>query len=174
MSTKWILGVLTVVLSFTFTACGSKYLDALDINKDKALYAEATQKGEIYNSLNTMAIVTATYLNQVDPQEYGDSNQSFLVGVYQPSVAQPDQNLGLKYKDASVYILSNGEKYKPILSEKLSDSNPKLVEMPLYNSWSEYYLIVFDVPTKELNIVFEDSKYGTISMDFVNISGKQR
>lgn len=150
-----------------FTGCGSKYIDALDINKEKAVYAEATQKGEILNSLNTVAIVTATYLNQAKPDTYGDQNQSFLVGVYYPSASMSDQNLGLSNPHAKIYIESAGVTYEPILSEKINPDNKMLINMPLFNSWNDYYYMVFNVPGRDMNFVFKDKNYGQSILHFV-------
>lgn len=160
-------GILITILALSLTGCGSKYVDALAINKEKALYAEATQKGEIYNSLQTVSIITATYLNQVNPQEYGDQNQSFLVGVYYPSASMGNENLGLTNPYASIYMEANGMEYKPILSEKLAPDSKLLVNMPLFNSWNDYYYMVFDVPGKALNFVFKDKNYGQSVLHFV-------
>jgi len=153
-----------LLMPFFFTAC-TKYIDVVNIDKTKVKYLEATEKGELYNSLDTIAIISATYMNQIYPSTYKEG-ETFLAGVYYPAVTKSSENLGLR-DDVEVYLLSNGKKYKTTSVEHLKPNDPLLVNMPLFSSWNDYYLVSFDkVEGDFFDLIIHDSAYGTISLHF--------
>jgi len=138
----------------------------IDIDKTKIKYMEATQKGEMYSALETVAIITATYMNKVEPQNF-NKGITLLVGVYYPAVSAPEENTGIDAEYLNVYVISNGTQY-PISSFKaLKSDDPLLLHMPLFNSWNDYYLLEFkDVNSSYFDFVVDDKRRGKIVLPF--------
>lgn len=156
--------ILATLLLITLTSC-SRYTDVIDVDKTKIKYIESTQKGEMYSALETVAIISATYMNKVEPQNYNNGIY-LLAGVYYPAVSTED-NIGIDAEYLSVYIASEGTRY-PIKSFRaLRADDPLLLHMPLFNSWSDYYLLEFqDVGGSYFDFVVDDKRRGKIVLPF--------
>ncbi|MFW6307957.1 MAG: hypothetical protein ACOC08_04875 [Campylobacterales bacterium] len=148
------------------TGCATKYEDALNINKLKAEYLEATRTGEILNALQTKVVATATYLNKIEPQKY-NNKETFVVGIYYPSVQNSATNQGLDSKYIDLFMEENGQKIEYEIKEELNQDHSLLSQMPLYSKWYKYYLIEFEkIESEEFAIVIKEASFGETKLEF--------
>lgn len=107
-------------------------------------YKEAldhTKKGEINDKFETKALISASYLSLIYPNdERYSKTESFLVGLY----------IANDYEDNKAGI--NNPSYKLTLNDKpfvastlLNKDDPLLKSMPLINRWSKYYIVEFEL-----------------------------
>jgi hypothetical protein len=115
----------------------------LDKNKNYKEALEFTQKKQLKNYLQTMAVFRATYLNKIYPQVY-ENNESFFVGVYIPNDIKKKEGL-----DNPLFELLLNDK-KPINVTRLKyDSSALIKQMPLINRWTKYYIVEFEKDDEE-------------------------
>ncbi len=159
---------LTLFLLLFINGCHSKVPKEIeDALKRDRYYEKAlsyTKKGEIIKSLETKAIIFATYLNKLDKKYKSDTNSSFLIGVYIDNDFKKDEKKGLnnpnftlKYQDGS----------KPILIKGLKEDSTLLKSIPLVNSWSNYYLVTFkDNHKRDVELIYTLKNYGETKLLF--------
>jgi len=154
-----------LIVMFSLNGCSSKIYSEL-INEDK-LYEKSllyTKKGEIVSSLETKAVVVATYLNPLD-QEYDDKDKDyFIVALY----AEKDlckSKAGLESDDCDIR-LKDGT--KPSKVEKLKKESSLLRYIPVHNGWFKYYLVEFPSKgeSKKVSLVFESRRFGKTELVF--------
>ncbi len=119
-----------------------------------------THKAQLIASLETKALLTATYLNPVFKHKNCKNfcidvkgGEYFFIGVY-------ISNSKIQRFDAQGYSLTlNGN--KPIEVKKLDKDDPLRYEMPMVDNWSTYYKVKFPkVDQDELTLVFENDRFG--------------
>ncbi len=119
-----------------------------------------TKKAQLIASLETKALLTATYLNPVfeyieckDLCMSDATEEYFFVGVYiTDSEDHEFNNKGYKLK------LNGAE---PIGVQKLEKNDPLRYQMPMINNWSTYYKVKFpNVKGNALKLTFENDRFG--------------
>ena len=126
-----------------------------------------TQKAQLIASLETKALLTATYLNPVYDHDKGrnfsmdvSDGEYFFIGVFISGSKKHHFN-------AKGYSLTlNGA--KAIEVKKLKKDDPLRYEMPMVDNWSTYYRVKF--PTSDLktfNLIFESDRFGKDKLTFV-------
>ena len=130
-----------------------------------------TKKAQLIASLETKALLTATYLNPVlEYIESGEASDSarneeyFFIGVYITDSEDHEFN-------TKGYLLKlNGK--KPMGIQKLEKDDPLRYQMPMINNWSTYYKVKFSkVEGNELKLTFENDRFG---MDTLTYSKKMK
>jgi hypothetical protein len=119
-----------------------------------------TKKAQLIASLETKALLTATYLNPVfDYIDCKDSCMSnpneeyFFVGVY---ITDSEDH---EFNTKGYQLKLNGN--TPIGIQKLDKHDPLRYEMPMINNWSTYYKVKFPyVKGDELKLTFENDRFG--------------
>lgn len=165
-STLAALIVVSIVLLFGGCSTKTNYEEALNINTLKAKYLNATEKGEILNSLQTKVVATVTYLNKVDPKKFNEG-ENFIAGIYYPSIQNSAINEGLDSPNIELFMKVDGEKIEYTSAKEVKEDDSLLSQMPLYSKWYRYYLIKFeDVDAKEFDIVIKESSFGESVMEF--------
>ncbi|MGE4294474.1 MAG: hypothetical protein AB7E49_02095 [Campylobacterales bacterium] len=145
MKRLWIWVALALLLSgcgrsafFTFTGSAT-YADALP----------HTQRGEIADRFESKALLTASYLNAIYPQDarYQDG-EYFFVGLY---IDKDFQGEKAGINNPLYNLTLNGQPYESALKVEENDELLKL--MPLVNRWSRYYIVRFKTqPSHELSL----------------------
>ncbi|MEO1941423.1 MAG: hypothetical protein ABGW77_00855 [Campylobacterales bacterium] len=117
------------------------------------LYRKAltyTQRGQLSNSLETKALVDATYLNPLYPHRF--TSPTFLIGVYndfENNLTNPEFNLTL-----------NG--HPPT---EINNTIPSFVlykNFPFYNNWMRYYLVKFPKTGYPLKLKYQSQNWGAL------------
>ena len=158
------------------SACSTKEGDNISqlFTKDDIYHISLlnTQKAQLIASLETKALLTATYLNPVFTKEncknfsvnvYG--GEYFFVGVY---INGSKTN---HFNDKGYSLKLNG--MKPIEIKELDKDDPLRYEMPMVDNWSTYYKIKYPtVNSKELNLVFESDRFGKDVLTFTKVEEK--
>jgi hypothetical protein len=166
---KKILLLLTTL--FTLTSC-SIIRDDPNISqlfkKDDIYHISLlnTQKAQLIASLETKALLTATYLNPV----YVHANcknfrmsvkngEYFFVGVY--------INKSKKHHFSNKGYSLTLDGVNPIEVTKLDKDDPLRYEMPMVDNWSTYYKVKFPTSKKKkLNLIFQSDRFGKDVLEF--------
>jgi len=119
-----------------------------------------TKKAQLIASLETKALLTATYLNPVF--EYmkcknscmtNSKEEYFFVGVY---ITDSEDHA---FNSKGYELKLNGK--KPIGIQKLEKNDPLRYQMPMINNWSTYYKVKFPhVQGNALKLTFENDRFG--------------
>ena len=125
-----------------------------------------TKKAQLIASLETKALLTATYLNPVfDHIECNEACQSnpneefFFVGVY---ITDSEVN---EFNSRGYSLKLNGK--KPLGIQKLEKDDPLRYQMPMINNWSTYYKVKFPkVKGNDLNLTFENDRFGKDTLTY--------
>ena len=163
--------ILLLIILFALTSC-SAIRDDSNISqlfkKDDIYHISLlnTQKAQLIASLETKALLTATYLNPV----YTDTNcktvhmsvkngEYFFVGVYiNKSKTHHFNNKGYSLTLDGV---------KPIEINELDKDNPLRYEMPMVDNWSTYYKVKFPPSNrKKFNLIFKSDRFGKDVLEF--------
>ena len=175
MYTKILLLSTTLASLFFFNGCTIKENSSLEqlFKKDDIYHISLvnTQKAQLIASLETKALLTATYLNPV----YTSDNcknfcmsvvgaEYFFVGVF---ITDSDKN---EFNSRGYLLTLNGQ--KPLKITELDKNDPLRYEMPMMNNWSTYYKVKFPmVQGKKLELTFENDRFGK---DILNYSKAQK
>jgi hypothetical protein len=154
--------IITTILFFT-TGCSQKrgFLSEDRLQQSAVLH---TKKGQLYNSLEIKAAITATYLNAIKSEYKNSPQEVFLVSLFIDNDFDDPKNRGLFNKN---YILTlNGSKAEEIKVLKFKDDLIKLV--PMRNQWSTYYLVKFKKQESDkLEMLFKNDSYGEVVLEFL-------
>ena len=165
--------VLLIAILLTVTGCNIKEDSNIAqlFKKDDIYHISLlnTQKAQLIASLETKALLTATYLNPV----YAHSNcknyripiengEYFFVGVY-------INNSKTHHFDNKGYSLTL-DGAKPIEIKELDKDDPLKYEMPMVDNWSTYYRVKFPRNSiKKFNLIFESDRFGKDVLEFEKV-----
>jgi hypothetical protein len=131
-----------------------------------------TQKAQLIASLETKALLTATYLNPVfskrkckkDFVEPMDDGEYFFVGVY---IADSEDH---EFNTKGYSLTLNG--LSPVDVVKLDKDDPLRYEMPMVDNWSTYYKVKFKKsPKNNFSLIFGNDRFGK---DILNYSKEEK
>jgi len=162
---KKILLLSTTLMSlFIFGGCSLKENSNISqlFKKDDIYHVSLmnTHKAQLIASLETKALLTATYLNPVYSSdncknlcmEISDA-EYFFIGIF---ITDSEAN---EFNNKGYLLTLNGK--KPIKIEKLDKDDPLRYQMPMINNWSTYYKVKFPiVSTDKLELTFENDRFG--------------
>ncbi|SFV64669.1 hypothetical protein MNB_SV-12-108 [hydrothermal vent metagenome] len=162
-----------IVLLFTLlliTGCNIKDNSNIEqlFRKDDIYHISLlnTQKAQLIASLETKALLTATYLNPV----YAHANcknfrisikngEYFFIGVY-------INNSKTHHFNSKGYSLTL-DGVKPIEIKELDKDDPLRYEMPMVDNWSTYYKVKFPPSNlKKFHLIFESDRFGKDILEF--------
>ena len=127
-----------------FVGCGKSSFVMIDKSPKYKEALEYTQKQQLKNYLQTLAVFRASYLNPIYPDRYKDK-EYFFIGVYIENDIKDKSGL-----DNPLFELKLNDQ-KPIKITKLDHKKSTLIkELPLTNRWSHYYIVEFKQQTKKL------------------------
>lgn len=125
-----------------------------------------TKKAQLIASLETKALLTATYLNPVYSHENCknlcmpiNDAEYFFVGVY---LTDSEKN---EFNNKGYLLTLNGA--KPIEIKKLEKDDPLRYQMPMMNNWSTYYKVKFPIMNaNDMNLTFENDRFGKDVLEY--------
>lgn len=162
--------ILLLSTTLVFSACAIKENSNIAqlFKKDDIYHISLmnTKKAQLIASLETKALLTATYLNPVfDHIECGESTairhqeEFFFVGVY---ITDSEVH---EFNSRGYTLMLNGK--KPIGIQKLDRDDPLRYQMPMINNWSTYYKVKFPkVETNDLELTFENGRFGKDTLTY--------
>jgi len=160
-----LLGSLLLLLS-----CSEKNKSNLQqlFNKDDVYHISLlnTEKAQLIASLETKALLTATYLNPVYTRENCthlcmevEDGEYFFVGVF---IRDSKTH---HFQDKGYSLTLNGA--KPLEIKKLDKDDPLRYEMPMVDNWSTYYKVKFpSTDLKHFSLYFSSDRFGTDKLSF--------
>jgi hypothetical protein len=152
--------ILPLIFVFVFFMGCSK--TAMEMFSEDGVYQkglEHTQVGDIVQSLETKAILNATYLNLVDEKKWSNENHNFLVGIY---IANGDREF-IENKDYNLKL--NGNTY--ISAKEVLKTDNIYQHIPLKNPHAKYYFVTFNKDKQEsLQLTYSNKTTGEVSLNF--------
>lgn len=152
-------------LMLVFSGCAGK--SALNIFESDMLYEkglEYTIVGDIINSFETKALISATYLNSVDHTKYNDDFHNFLIGIY---ITEDNKEEKDRFLNNKRYILTlNGNSIEKL--EELQTTNYLWEHIPIKNPYAKYYIVSFKKEKNQnsLNLKYENINLGKVILHF--------
>jgi uncharacterized membrane protein YobD (UPF0266 family) len=162
--------ILLLATLLTLTACNIKEDSNIAqlFKKDDIYHISLlnTQKAQLIASLETKALLTATYLNPV----YAHANckncrisikngEYFFIGIY-------INNSKTHHFNNKGYALTL-DGVAPIEIKKLDKDDPLKYEMPMVDNWSTYYMVKFPRSNmSKFNLIFESDRFGKDTLEF--------
>ena len=125
------------------------------------LYAKSlqyTNKCDILYNDQVKVMFTAVYLNSVDPQ-YNDDYENFIVGAY---VVESNEYNEAFYENELFKLSLNQTNFLSIIP--LTSEHEMFGNIPLNNSWSNYYLVRFnpiEVALSPIKVSFATARSAT-------------
>ena len=155
----------TILLGYALlSGCSSK--SALSVFGEDSLYErglEYTLIDDIVNSLETKAIINATYLNATNIDNWDNEYQNFLIGIYIVHDNEKEENQFLNNKN---YHLTLNDK-NISKTEVLLSTNILWEHIPVRNPHAKYYITSFQKDKNtSLNLVYKHSSLGMASLSF--------
>lgn len=146
-----------------FSGCAQKgTFDLFKMDEAHERAVEQLRTGAIIQSFETKALVSAIYLNPIDPQTYKDG-EYFVGAVYFEKVNQDVKKWDL-YTHGYTLTLNGA---KPTLLEELKENDPRRALIPVQNNWNKYYFIRFDsVPEGALTLLLENNQTGSVALSY--------
>jgi len=165
--------IFLLVLILLFNGCLKKNIEDTKLSKltkrDDIYYVALlnTQKGQIVASLETKALLIATYLNPVFRDKSKCSicfdtsdGEYFLVGLFINGERES------KFGDSGYNINLNG--VEPMELKEVDRDDPLLKEMPMVNNWSTYYIAIFPKQdSNKLILNFKSDLFGEDKLEFL-------
>jgi len=167
-------GIFLLIFILLFSSCSKKGIETSKLSKltkrDDIYYIALinTQKGQLIASLETKALLIATYLNPVFKDRPKCSicfdtsdGEYFLLGLFINGEREA------KFGEESGYMVSlNGE--EPIELKEIDKDDPLLKEMPMVNNWSTYYIAKFPIQSSNILILsFKSDLFGEDKLEFL-------
>jgi hypothetical protein len=150
--------------------CGTKEGANLSklLNRDEVYHISLlnTEKAQLIASLETKALLTATYLNPLfknrDFKEISidiSNGEYFFVGVFIKG-----NKIGSFNKNGYSLKLNGRE---PIEVKEVDKDDPLKNDMPMVNGWSSYYRVKYPkINADKLNLVFKNDRFGNDTLEF--------
>jgi len=157
---KLIFFIITLLF---ITGCETKVTNLLKQNETQLTLMQNTQRGQIINALNTVAIINATYLNPILKDKESKKYEVFLIGVYN-SEDFKDYNKGGIF-NPNYKLTLNGSNFEK--AKKANLIKMQLKEYPFYNAWMKYYIVYFPkTDSKTLKLTYTNKLLGSTTLTF--------
>ena len=130
---------LLLVIMLLFIGCSEK-MSVLQKDEKYNTLTQYTQRGQITRSLETIALINATYLNPIlkDNNETRN-NEIFIIGVYNSNDYKGYEKGGIH--NPHYKLTMNGMKYTKAVKADVKKLD--LTKYPFYNKWMKYYKVYF-------------------------------
>ncbi len=154
--------ILTISLILFFTGCETKVNGILQQNKQYITLMQYTKRGQIVNSLETVALINATYLNPIlKDNNQTKNNEIFIIGVYNSNDFNGYQKGGIH--NIHYKLTMNGENWTKAI--KANNKILNLPNYPFYNKWMKYYKVSFPKTTDAtMKITYSNDTDGNVSL----------
>ena len=132
--------ILLGLIAIFFIGCSSKVSEIFHKDNRYITLSEYTQRGQLIKSLDTIALINATYINPIlGDNNITQNNEVFIIGVY-----NSDDYKG--YKQGGIF----NKHYRLTMNDtnftkatKANIKNLDLTSYPFYNKWMKYYKVYF-------------------------------
>ena len=188
----YIRSIILMSVVLFYSGCTSKNEIAMEKSLSQmGSYGKEMQKTEklsITDNGEVKVFLTATYLNgkQSVEDEKNQVREKFIIGLYQTGdinttgLINKDQNITINvqypksdkaFTKAEKIKRSKGMEKLPTLVKKLTPNDPLLKNIPMVNSWSEYYYVEFPHTQNEnFALTYQNKIYGKIPLKNNNIN----
>jgi len=154
-----------LITLFLITGCETKVTSVLHQSDTQITIMKNTQRGQIINSLDTIAIINATYLNPIMKPDNQDAKkyEIFVVGVFNSNDIKNYEKGGIHNPNYTLTMNnSNYEKSKKANVEKM-----QLANYPFYNTWMKYYIVYFPkVESNTMTLIYANKTFGKTTLTF--------
>lgn len=150
---------LSTLLILTLSGCShSGAFDVFKVDEEHERAIDNLRTSTIVQSFETKAIISAIYLNNTLPEQYGsDKYESFFIALYLQEDIRLFYKANLSAPEGNLTL--NGDPH--ISVEELKKNDRLRTLMPIKNEWNRYYLIRFPHEDAErLDLTFESYPYG--------------
>ena len=148
-----------LVIMLLFAGCSSKVSDIFKKDDKYITLTQYTQRGQITRSLETIALINATYLNPI----LGENNKTkkyeiFIIGVYNSNDYKGYEKGGIH--NPHYKLTMNDMNYTKAI--KADEKKLNLADYPFYNKWMKYYEVYFPkTDAKILKITYSNEEGNT-------------
>jgi hypothetical protein len=157
---KYIIVNSLIGLSLFFTGCSTK-IGMLEKDKRYTTLMQYTKRGEIVKSLETVALINATYLNHILDKNETANSEVFIIGVYN-SNDYSDYKKGGIFNPHYKLTMNDNNFTKVVKADKIKLN---LSNYPFYNKWMKYYKVYFPKTDKSsLKIVYSNKTEGNVTL----------
>lgn len=183
----------TIAASILFSGCSRA--TAFDYFSTDSYYEKAVsnmQKASLLKDMETKALLSAVYLNPIDPDLY-NGNEYFYIAVHILNDNKDPQKSGLKNTDYKLKIIEKIDvsaedktrkpnyagfkekqskeivrvKFDAIEIRELNENDRLVKTMPVRSQWNHFYLVKFkEIKDSTLSLSFESQEYGAVSINF--------
>ena len=147
------------------TGCETKVTAVLHQSPTQITIMKNTQRGQIVNSLDTVAMINATYLNPTlkENDKEAKKYEIFLVGVYNSDDIKGYKKGGIH--NSNYTLTMNKSNYE--FAKKADVKKMQLTTYPFYNQWMKYYLVYFPkVDSDVMKLTYTNQKFGSTTLTF--------
>jgi len=157
--------LLCLATLFILTGCETKVTAVLHQSPTQITIMKNTQRGQIVNSLDTIAMINATYLNPTLKPDNKEAKkyEIFVVGVYNSDDIRGYKKGGIH--NPNYTLTMNNSNYE--FAKKADVKKMQLFAYPFFNKWMKYYIVYFpkvDTNTMELN--YTNKEFGSAILTF--------
>lgn len=168
---KLLLGVMVTLL---IVGCSSKeekaLLESYTKNIDYHKHLQQTEKAELYDGENSMAILTATYLYKPTFEKKDIRNELFIVGVQFENPEESIMNFNRnETKSPHEYTLRLQGK-KAIKVVHLDSNDKRLKGLSFITDWGEYYEVTYPHTGKRFTLTFANERLGKSTLNFAKVA----
>ena len=165
---RFFLGLLVISL---LVGCSSKEEQALlaSYGKKNQYHKNLlhTEKAELSNAEDTLAILTATHLYTQNLDKNDTRDEVFIIGVQFEDAENSrlvfDKTANTLAHNEYLVTLNNTPAKKVV---HLDNDNPKLKEVSFVTDWGEYYEVTFSNAGTKFSLIFENPQYGKQALLF--------
>jgi hypothetical protein len=169
---KLVLGLMAISL---FVGCTSKeekaLLESYNNNITYHKHLQKTEKAELFDGENSVAVLTATHLYTPSYEKIDKRDEVFIVGVQfeYPDSSNMNFDKNATSGHANEYTLTlNNSTAKKV--ERLSEDDKRLEGISFVSEWGEYYEVTFPHARKRFSLVFENARYGKETLNFSKVA----
>ena len=168
---KLFLGFMVTLL---LVGCSSKEEKALlasyNKNIDYHKHLQQTEKAELYDGENSMAILTATYLYKPTFEKKDTRDELFIVGVQfenpEESMMNFDRNETMSPHEYTLRLQGK----KAIKVVHLDPNDKRLKGLSFITDWGEYYEVTYPHTGKLFTLTFANERFGKSTLNFAKVA----
>ncbi len=146
-----------ITFAILVTGCSSQSaFGRFNMNKQQELSVSSSQTSKIQSQETTKGLFYATYLNDVDTDNF-DDNEYFYIALYLKDTISMDEVSFDKMIETSLQLNTQS----PIEIKRLPSHNQFSSLTHVKNEWNKYYLVTFkkeNESVKKLYLVFKQDK----------------
>ena len=134
-------------------------------------HLQRTEKTELYDNNNSVAILTATYMYTPNFEKNDTRDEVFIVGVLFENDDDSKMNFDINstFSNKNDYILTLNNKHA-INVVPLDKNDKRLKGISFVTTWGDYYEVTYPHAGQRFTLVFQNSKYGKGTLNFAKVA----